>query len=150
MKALSIKEPWVTCILHHGKRTENRTWPPPSWLVGNAFYIHASKKGDDRSGCITASRLAGLDLLLVKSDSPYLGRVVGTAVLAGYVQVLPSGRVDLSHAPAGYTPEDDKWLVRQSGNYGWILRDVEPLAVSVPALGRLGLWDFDISNLKEN
>lgn len=46
MKALTIKEPWVSCILHHGKDIENRYWHLPEEIKGRAIALHTSKTVD--------------------------------------------------------------------------------------------------------
>lgn len=148
MKTLSLKEPWVTCIFRHGKRTENRRWLPPSSLIGKRFAIHASKKPEPRHVYPHAAKLAGVALGSVDGNGAfsdgYSGHVVGTAVLAGYVSVDDHGRVNTVHAPSWYKPDDDVWLVRESGNCGWILQDVQLLPEPIPAKGQLGLWHFDL------
>ena len=146
MKTLSLKEPWVTCIFRHGKRTENRRWLPPSWLIGKRIAIHASKKPEPRDVYTYAAKLAGVKLQgdVLGLESGYCGHVVATAVLAGYVQVDEQLRVNVIHAPSWYVPAEDVWLVREPGNSGWILEDVQALDAPIPAKGRLGFWDFDL------
>ena len=41
MRALSIKQPWASLIVHHGKDIENRTWPTK---IRGRIAIHASKR----------------------------------------------------------------------------------------------------------
>lgn len=44
MKALTLHQPWATCIAQHGKRVENRTWAPPPSIIGQRIAIHAGMK----------------------------------------------------------------------------------------------------------
>ena len=41
MKALTLHAPWAWAICFLGKRVENRTWAPPSGMIGKRFAIHA-------------------------------------------------------------------------------------------------------------
>lgn len=43
MKALTLTPPWGNCIALHGKDIENRTWVPPTTLLGQTFAIHQGK-----------------------------------------------------------------------------------------------------------
>jgi len=44
--ALTIKHPWLWCILHSDKRIENRSWAPPARHVGTRVYLHSAKQFD--------------------------------------------------------------------------------------------------------
>lgn len=65
MKALTLHQPWATCIAHHGKRVENRTWAPPQSIVGQRIAIHAGMKldrevlGHKYCGDVCRNRAAG-------------------------------------------------------------------------------------------
>lgn len=40
---ISLHEPWVACIFHHGKRIENRTWALPAKYLNTPVLIQAAK-----------------------------------------------------------------------------------------------------------
>lgn len=44
MKAITIKQPWASLIVHGIKDIENRTWPCPKKYLGQRVLIHASGK----------------------------------------------------------------------------------------------------------
>ena len=46
MKAITIKQPWASLIVHGIKDIENRTWPCPDKYIGQRVLIHASLKPD--------------------------------------------------------------------------------------------------------
>lgn len=48
MKAISIKQPWASLIVHGIKDIENRTWMCPQKYIGKRVLIHASKERDKR------------------------------------------------------------------------------------------------------
>jgi hypothetical protein len=144
MKTLSIRQPWAKCITHYRKRTENRSWKPPHFVIGQRVAIHTSKKMDTLANIRAASALAGVDL--DTKHGIHLGCVIATAVVVGFVFVeSSSGRYDLRHAPDYYNPHRDPWLVKQAGNYGWLLEDVRELPTPIPARGQLGLWEFPLA-----
>lgn len=141
IRTLSIKQPWLYCITDlppaEAKRIENRTWGPPSWLIGERIALHASKAWDTRAGIAAASRLAGQRLEELMPLIP-TGAVVATAVLVGWIHMDGTaggrsvGSVD-ALARYRYSP----WFF---GPVGWILDDVQKLSRPVPARGARGLW----------
>lgn len=42
MKAITIKQPWASLIVHSIKDIENRTWPCPRKYIGQRVFIHAA------------------------------------------------------------------------------------------------------------
>ena len=44
MKAITIKQPWASLIVHGIKDIEDRTWPCPKKYLGQRVLIHASGK----------------------------------------------------------------------------------------------------------
>ena len=42
MKAITIKQPWASLIVHGIKNIENRTWPCPKKYLGQKVLIHSS------------------------------------------------------------------------------------------------------------
>lgn len=43
---LSVRQPWASAIVAGVKPVENRSWPPPRWILGRKMLIHAAKKID--------------------------------------------------------------------------------------------------------
>lgn len=137
MKALTILQPWADCICYHGKRVENRTWPPPTLLVGERIAIHAGKRflGED---VVLATRLAhqASSTILLVADPMRLGAVVATAVLAGFIT--------RDRPPSSYENRMGMDSERRSrwffGPFGWVLRDVKVLEEPVPCRGRQRVW----------
>ena len=44
MKAITIKQPWASLIVHGIKDIENRTWSCPKKYLGQRLLIHSSGK----------------------------------------------------------------------------------------------------------
>ncbi|MCA9971716.1 MAG: hypothetical protein KC425_15935 [Anaerolineales bacterium] len=133
MKALSIKQPWLYCITDlpqiGAKRVENRTWTPPSQLIGERIALHASKTWDTRAGVAAASRLAMTYLEELRPSIP-TGAVVATAVLVGVVRTDGTFYSALDVQLGFY--RYDRWFF---GPYGWIFDFVQKLPQPLPVLG---------------
>lgn len=145
MKALTLHQPWATCIAQHGKRVENRTWAPPPSIIGQRIAIHAGMKLN-REVCL---RLFDEIDLAPASKLP-LGAVVATARVAGWVRCDETTFVrDRGHREPtldffGVTEQQARDALSSSwwiGPIGWILDHViaiEPVACK----GAQGLWSL--------
>lgn len=155
MKALSIMQPWATLIAQGAKRIETRSWETsyrgplaihaskglPGWVadvvrsdpqfataLGNLLDPRGKVLGDLPRGCIIAiCQLVSVKFIGANAD--------------GWSWTGPDGRqfsyqlTDRERAFGDYTP----------GRYAWLLDDVRPLDVPVPARGALGLWEAPLT-----
>lgn len=119
MKALTIREPWVTCILQYDKRIENRNWRLPQGMQGKTIAIHTAKKVD-KASYAAANALAGVNLRMARPILP-LGCIVATARIVKCVSKSP-----------------DKWFF---GPYGFVLDEIKPLVHPLAVRGALGFWN---------
>lgn len=117
MRALTIKEPWVSCILFHGKRIENRTWRLPAGMQGQTIALHTAKK-IDKQGMAAAELLAGVDQF---DELLPLGEIVATARIVHCV-----------------AKSQDPWFV---GPFGFVLDEIKPLKHPLAVRGALGFWN---------
>lgn len=132
MKALSIKQPWLYAITDLDKTIENRTWKPPTWLLGNRIALHASKQYDD-PGRTEIQNISGV-IPPAKSEVP-CGYIVATANLAGWLHKDGYGQgVNLEDFLS--LLEYSKWF---SGPVGWVFQDVRKSKEPIPCRGMLGL-----------
>lgn len=136
MKALTLHAPWAWAIAHGPKRVENRTWKPPSALLGQRIAIHAGKNLgtiSERESCILALLNAGVD----PPDEWPRGRVLCAARLLGWISLDGSLSGDaVRHAC------DSEWYC---GPIGWVLDTVQAvvqLAQLQRSAGSLGLGDI--------
>ena len=114
--ALTIKQPFASAILAGAKKIENRTWSPPSALVGQWFAIHAAADRRDHPGW------ARVGHLWRPPDDLPRGAILGLVRLVAV------------HLPGQHqTP----WSLPDC--FGWELADPE-IWDPVAATGRLGLW----------
>ena len=98
MKAISIKQPWASLIVHGIKPIENRTWKCPEKYIGQRVFVHASAKNageyeyllnDNQKNSVMAYGWThGLDSykdLYINS-----GSIIGSAVIKDCVVNHPS------------------------------------------------------------
>lgn len=117
MKALTVKQPWATLIMLGLKPVENRSWRPPSSLIGERFVIHAGKGYDKNADGFLDS--IGLEL----PENLPSGCLLGTVKLDSVV-----------------TDFESPWF---SGPLGWIIKDPVLFPSPRKARGKLGLWKVD-------
>lgn len=126
VRGLTIRQPWAWAILHAGKHVENRSWRPPSWLVGKRIALHAAK-GLSRIEYEAARD--GIDwanptVLVPSFHDLARGAIVGTAVLARVID------------------HDDEYKSCRwyTGEVGMALADRRALREPIPWKGALGFW----------
>jgi hypothetical protein len=120
MRAITIYQPWATCIARFGKNIENRTWNPPASLMGKRIAIHAGKKFD--LNVFWRLRAAGLiPPNMTERDFPR-GCVVATAKISGVV-----------------SDSDSPWFL---GPLAWTLTDIREISPAIPAVGKMGIWEL--------
>lgn len=154
MKAITLWQPYASCIAAGLKTIETRSWPAPKALIGQRIAIHAAKRypvpfQDDRIGDFTFTE-----------DIP-LGAVVATAQLAecypmieandeipmvgGFVYVdtnfIQVHESDDDSAPC-YIEDELNYGDFASGRWAWLLVNVEALPEPIPATGHQGLWNW--------
>jgi hypothetical protein len=135
MRCLSTKQPWIGAIILRDKRTENRGWPAPPWIIGHDVALHASRKPDWDAPlkAWTAARLyppwmAGItQARWCRDNAAVLGAVLAVAGIAG-----------CHHSSNAAECRCDRWAA--AGQYHWAVDDVRPLAEPVPCNGALKLW----------
>lgn len=112
--AITVKHPWLWCILHSTKRIENRNWTPPSRIVGTRVYLHSSQEFDHEG--VEFCKRSGVQL----PTDYHFGCIEGSCIIGG--------TIDYS---------DNHWF---QGPIGWVLEDVRLLKIPLPHRGQLGFW----------
>ena len=128
MKMLSIQQPWADVILYHGKNIENRV---RNLRMRGFFAIHASMLPRKKD----FAELQKDFKIKLELSEVQLGAIVGIAEL---VAVL---------GPEENPKAFKKW--KESGNYGYVLKNIIPLKQAIPCKGGRGIWPVDkkIENL---
>ena len=113
VRALTLWQPWASCIAYGTKRVENRRWPTD---YRGLILIHAGRALDPRATDLPQTRA------FLRRPQP-MGAVIAVARLVG-------------------CHPDDGWcsLWSAAGQFHWQLTDVTPLARPLPYPGACGLW----------
>jgi hypothetical protein len=122
VKALSLTQPWAQLVADGRKHIETRSWSTN--YVGD-LAIHAAKKID-----ADACRAFGYDPKTVTR-----GGVVAMCSLLGCRRIT-------ERLMAGQSDEELSYGNFEEGRYAWILGELHPAIVPIPARGSLGLWEW--------
>ncbi len=142
MKCLSLSQPWCWSMLDEvaAKHIENRTWAPPIADIGHVFALHAAKSWDDKQAyrvAVDAQRFEnrtpiGYFLHHGITHAPARRELYVTSAIVGYATL------DRVVTEVKTLPEAQRrWFF---GPYGWVLANVTPLYVPIPAAGKQGFW----------
>jgi len=129
--------PWAMTRAQPLKTVENRTWPPPSRLVGKRLALHAGKHWD----------AAGYDFIRrldprcpARSAHPSAA-IVAVVTVRGAVR--QSDEPDVNREVIGLGMSEGTALCRSPwffGPWGWLCTDLLVLPHPIPCLGHQGLW----------
>lgn len=125
MKAITIKQPWASLIVHGIKDIENRNWRTN---FRGRVLIHSSAKGDSgKFGCLQPNQR---DKVLYTpigrtffNDLPF-GSIIGSVEIVDCVQNHTSVWAD-------------------KGVYNWVLANPILFPETIPAKGKLSFWEYD-------
>lgn len=124
LPALSIRQPWAWAIVNVGKDIENRCWPT---RFRGRFLIHAAK------GC-TQDEYIGARRFIMDALAPeYRGKGI---VFPGWKSMDRGGIVGIAELVDCVSASASPWFM---GEYGFVLRNVEPLPFT-PCAGALGFF----------
>lgn len=123
MRALTLHQPWAWSIVHGPKRVENRSWPPPLYMLGQRFAIHAGKTWDEDG----ARFLAENGVAVGAREDHHFGAIVGVATLRTW-----------SSLPGHFPADQDRFFF---GPVGWLLENVRAVA-PIPRRGYQQLWQL--------
>lgn len=167
MKAITVKQPWASLIVHGIKDIENRTWACPKKYIGQRVLIHA---GADKRGGWTlnhdqAGALCRSKSILYSTDFNNLpfGSIIGSVEIVNCVQNHPSvwaeksmenkcpncGREIKNHFKEDYffCEHCDRKCVRGTDYdvpiYNWVLANPILFANPILAKGKLSFWEYN-------
>jgi hypothetical protein len=147
VKALSIMQPWASLIAFGHKAIENRTWRPPTSMIGQRFAIHASKKIDMDALTELHHGMCGWK----RENWPYAkpklfptSAIIATAVLGrvvvgdGFMEPAPDDERAFEEPWRSIAVDQRRWYF---GPVGFVLHDVEQFEPIGPVKGALGFWE---------
>jgi hypothetical protein len=128
MKAITIKQPWASLIVHGIKDIENRTWPCPRKYIGQRVFIHAAgshgrKFSIDLTDAQTKAAFATIAIETMFGNMPF-GSIIGSVEIVDCSINHPS-------------------IWAEKGIYNWILAN--PILFNKPienVKGKLSFWEY--------
>lgn len=138
MKTLSIRQPWASLIIKGFKDVENRSWRTS--IRGEiAVHASASKTEDDWDDAIIT--VAVIRAIAFSDAEKWLIETIGDFDKLPRGAIL--GTVEISDCKRERT---SPWHFEE--NWGFYLQNPKELKKPIPAKGKLGFWDFDLSLAK--
>lgn len=141
MKALTIKQPWASLIVHGIKDIENRTWRTD---YRGPLLIHASKTiyGGNLKGFLNKEQLDAVGEEydeVVREQLTHVGAIIGRVDLVDCVvdheSVWAERDEDLFK---DFFPNSKRTV------YNWVLANPVQFVKPLPCPGKLSLWDYDL------
>lgn len=123
-RALTIKEPWVSSILYHGKNIENRSWKIPQGYLNEPIAIHTAKQQSTE----------GLDFI------KGLGISLGDSLPLGHIVAI------VKFTECSFEGSQSPWGMKD--HYHWKIEVSRILKNPIPATGKLGLWSLSPESLE--
>ena len=145
MKALTIKQPWASLIVHGIKDIENRTWKTD---YRGPLLIHASKTiyGGNLKGFLNKEQLDAVGEEydeVVREQLTHVGAIIGRVDLVDCVvdheSVWAEHDDEIFNSLSPTFPHPKKRTV-----YNWVLANPVQFIKPIPCPGKLSLWDYDL------
>ncbi len=129
MKVLSLKEPYATLVKEKKKQIETRSY---ATHYRGELYIHAS------CSKISQNDSKNKELMtLVESDSLSYGFIICKCKLVDCIYMTKEYVENMEKNDPEYLCGEYK-----EGRYAWILEEISPLSIPIPAKGQLGIWNY--------
>lgn len=160
MKVISILQPWASLVVLGHKEIETRSW---NTKYRGELLIHASAKKPTKAILAEYAEwvqrfgihcyqnesfphraiIGKVNLVDTNSTNDFTigksNKILEPAFLfANYSSILEI--TEQERAFGDYSP----------GRFGWLLSDRVAFNVPIPAKGQLGLWEYDIENIKNS
>lgn len=130
MKALTLWQPWASLVAVGAKRFETRSW---ATNYRGQIAIHAAKTWNRELEDVAGNPIFQGRLKELWNNLP-LGCVVAVARLS---DCRPTTEIPFADVADEYGFGD-----YSAGRFAWILKDVQPLEMPIPAKGKQGLWEW--------
>ena len=146
MRVLSLHVEWLFCILHLGKRVENRTWAPPPKFIGKRIALHGTQRipnAADLEAMFETARAAGWEILPHPLYEPgwvfQHGRGERPVIMQPEDLLALRGRLAALAVIRGHsTDRTGPW--RAPGLVHWDLGDLRPIPGPILLKGAQRLW----------
>lgn len=147
MKAISVKQPWASLIVHGIKDIENRTWRCPKKYIGERVLIHSSMAIDRSRHPLVSEeqfRAIGGKEEHQKHYSGYRGFIIGSVEIVDCVvnhSSIWAGETE--DYTIGINPRLYEEITGKRIIYNWVLANPVLFEKPIPAKGKLSFWEYD-------
>ena len=135
MKTLSIRQPWASLIVKGFKDVENRSWRTP---IRGEIAIHASASNTEDDWDDAIITVSMIQTITFSEAEKWIIESIGEfdklprGAILGIVEIIDCKRERTS-----------PWHFEE--NWGFYLQNPKEIKEPIPAKGKLGFWDFDLS-----
>lgn len=151
MKAITIKQPWASLIVHGIKDIENRTWSCPKKYIGQRVLIHASADSHfmniPPSDFLTEEQLGEIldkKVSFSERDWHLYSVIIGSAEIVDCVVNHPSIWAEKTeNYTVGMNPKLHENITGKKVVYNWVLANPVLFKKPIPAKGKLSFWEYD-------
>lgn len=146
MKAITIKQPWASLIVHGIKDIENRKWPCKKY-IGQRVLIHAAgshgrKFSVDLTDAQTKTAFATIAKETMFGNMPF-GSIIGSVEIVGCSINHPSIWAEKTEDyTVGINPRLYEEITGKRIIYNWVLANPILFEKSIPAKGKLSFWEY--------
>ena len=151
MKALSIKQPWASLIVHGIKDIENRTWKTN---FRGRIYVHASAKPDPlKFNALTKTQRFDAETSPNSFDPLYFDDLPVSSII-GEVDivdcVINHSSIWAEKMEVDVCPNTGVQILRKGQKYiwNWVLANPVRYEKPIPAKGKLSFWEPDPQTLE--
>ena len=148
MKAITIKQPWASLIVHGIKDIENRTWACPWKYIGHRVLIHASGKPVEMRNPNSVFTKAQWDSLPIEFQRKIICAegIVNSAII-GSVEIIGCS---INHPSKWAEKTDDSKGYYENPIYNWVLANPILFPEPIPAKGKLSFWEYPNINSEDD
>ncbi len=126
MKALTIKQPAASLIIHGIKKYEFRSWKTK---YRGKILIHAGK---------------GINNEYISKFKEYLPEKLPSGMIIGQVDITDCIEITEEFKEELFLENSDIYRRASIGEYAWKLDNIVVFDKQIQAKGKLSLWDYDL------
>lgn len=149
MKAITVKQPWASLIVHGVKDIENRTRACPKKYIGKRVLIHASARPDDEPYAIfNDEQASAIDDTIMDVCGYYkqVGSIIGSVQIVDCVVNHSSVWAEKTEDyTVGMNPRLHEDITGKKVVYNWVLANPVLFEKPIPAKGKLSFWESGLS-----
>lgn len=144
MKAITIKQPWASLIVHGIKDIENRSWACPWKYIGHRVLIHASGKPVEMRNPNSVFTKAQWDSLPVEFQRKIICAegIVNSAIIGSVEKIGCS----INHPSKWAEKTDNSKGHYENPIYNWVLANPILFPEPIPTKGKLSFWEYENIN----